>query len=191
MSYQQVQNKPTGAYTLSLIGGILGVLGGIGFVIYGIWIYVEIASYLEGYYGGLFDEYVGLFGLSWTAMLAVGILVLIFSMLIIVFARKLNEYPMEHSKWGALILIFSIIGSFNIIALIGGILALTYKPIPVASQPYGYPPQQPVGYAPQYAPTPQYAPQPTQQTITRICPQCGRVVNENVKYCPHCGKQLN
>lgn len=175
-----------------MIGGILGVLGSIGLIGYGVWIYVTLSQYI-GYYDDYYGDYFGLFGWSWTIMLGVGIWVMIASILVIVFAKKLMAYPMEHSKWGALILIFSIIGSLNIIALIGGILALTYKPIPAAGQPYGYPQQPQYGYPPPqpYASQPQYAPQGQTQNITRICPQCGRVVNETVKFCPHCGKQLN
>jgi hypothetical protein len=116
---------------------------------------------------------------------------LITSILIIVFAGKLKANPLEHSKWGALILIFSIIGVGGLLGLIGGILALVYKPILVGAQPqYGAPQQQ-------YGPPPQsYGPPPQQQygqqqPITRICPNCGRVVQENLRFCPNCGKQLN
>lgn len=28
------------------------------------------------------------------------------------------------------------------------------------------------------------------EEIKRICPQCGRVIKEDVKYCPNCGKEL-
>jgi hypothetical protein len=68
---------------------------------------------------------------------------LITSVLIIVFASKLKAHPLEHSKWGALILVFSIIGLGGLFGLIGGILALAYKPILVGAQPqYGAPQQQ-------------------------------------------------
>jgi hypothetical protein len=176
MGYQQVQNKPTAAYILSLLGGIIGLLVSLGFIGYSIWIYSEVSSII-GYYD-LYDY--GLFGWGWTALLGFGAWMLITSILVIVFAGKLNSKPMEHSKWGALILVFSIIGVGGLLAFIGGILALVYKPIPVGSQSYGY------------APPPQYVPpQGPPQNITRICPQCGRVVNENTKFCPHCGNQLN
>lgn len=26
--------------------------------------------------------------------------------------------------------------------------------------------------------------------ITRVCPQCGRVLDEDAKFCPRCGKEL-
>jgi len=31
---------------------------------------------------------------------------------------------------------------------------------------------------------------PAPPLITRICPQCGRVLAEDMKYCPNCGKAL-
>jgi len=178
----QVQNKPTAAYVLSLLGGIIGIL----MAIYYLYVWINYYMYLgewSSYYG---DYGLGLFGFSGTVLLGIGIWTLISSILIMVFASKLNSDPMEHSKWGALILVFSILDGLSLLgallAFIGGILALVYKPIPISGQPMY---QQPYS-AP---PPPAYA-QP-QQPITRICPQCGRVVNENTKFCPHCGKQLN
>lgn len=29
-----------------------------------------------------------------------------------------------------------------------------------------------------------------EKTITRVCPQCGKVLEENWKSCPYCGKDL-
>ena len=184
MSDQQVQNKPTAAYVLSLLGGIFGLLASLAFLAFGALAYMSYQAYLSDIYSYSYD--LGLFGMGYTYLLGVGAWMLVTSILIIVFAGKLKANPMEHSKWGALILVFSIIGVGGLLAFIGGILALVYKPIPVAGPPSGYAPQQP------YAPAPQYAPQQgVPQNITRICPQCGHVVNENVKFCPHCGKQLN
>jgi len=31
---------------------------------------------------------------------------------------------------------------------------------------------------------------PAPAPVTRICPQCGRVIPPEVKFCPHCGKEL-
>ena len=187
MSNQQVQNKPTAAYILSLLGGILGLLASLAFLAFGALAYMSYQSYLNDIYS--YDYDLGLFGLGYTYLLGLGIWILITSILIITFAGKLKSHPMEHSKWGALILVFSIIGVGGLLAFIGGILALVYKPI-LAQQPYGYAPpptygQQPQYYAPQQAPA-----QQGPQRITRICPNCGRVIDENLKFCPHCGKQL-
>jgi hypothetical protein len=171
----QVQNKPTAAYILSLLGGIFGILIGVAFLILGALAIIA----------GLADAAIGFdVGLGWggSLMLGIGIWGLITSILLVVFAGKLKGNPMEHSKWGALILVFSLIGFGGWLAFIGGILALIYKPIPSAPAPYA-------AQAQTYTTAP---PPPTtaSQPITRFCPGCGRVVNENVKFCPHCGKAL-
>jgi hypothetical protein len=177
----QVQNKPTAAYILSLLGGILGLLVSLAFVVFGALAFIALSS-VDYYYGATVDFLP--FGWGGVTLVGFGAWMLITSILVIVFARKLNANPLEHTKWGALILVFSIIGVGGILAFIGGILALVYKPILVGTQSQ-YIPQQ------QYGPPPQnYAP-PSQQPITRICPNCGRVVQENIKFCPNCGKQLN
>jgi hypothetical protein len=180
----QVQNKPTAAYIISLIGGIIGLIASL-FVMFvlGILAWVTASSSEFGFdFSGIFVIYT-IFGL-W---------MLITSILIIRFARKLNSDPMQHSKYGMYIIILSILGVGGLLGLIGGILALVYKPIPAGMAPQYAPPQQPYyGPPPQQAayqqPPQQYAPQ---QPIQRICPQCGRVVQENLRFCPNCGKQLN
>jgi len=176
MYQNQVQNKPTAAFVLSLIGGIIGLLISLGFISLGAAAYSTVDTYSD-YYNTT------AFGWGWGLLVGLGAWMLITAILIIVFAVKLNNKPLEHSKWGALILVFSIIGLGGLFGLIGGILALTYKPIMVGAQPQ-YAPQQ------QYGPPPGYT-QPPPQQITRICPQCGRVVPENIRFCPNCGKQLN
>jgi hypothetical protein len=177
MSQQnQVVNKPTAAYLLSMIGGILGLL---------VAIYVTIVLGLLTYLS--FSDYFGFvdysFALIWIIF---GVWMFVTSILVIVFARKLNANPMQHSKYGVYIIILSIIGVGGILGLIGGILALTYKP-----QFAGAAPQ----YAPQYAPPPQgaYAPPPPQQQyqqqMAHNCPQCGTMVQPGVRFCPNCGRQ--
>ncbi len=187
MYQNQVQNKPTAAYIISLLGGIFGLLASLAFIAFGALAYSALNS-IDYYYGSA--DY-GAFGWGWVTLVGLGAWMLITSILIIVFAGKLKANPLEHSKWGALILIFSIIGLGGLFGFIGGILALIYKPILVGA-PQQYAPQQQYGPPPQQA----YAQPPPQQNygqqpITRICPQCGRVVQENLKFCPNCGKQLN
>jgi hypothetical protein len=178
----QVQNQPTAAYWLSLIGGIFGILESFWFIFSGALAYSAYSS-IGDYYSGYGDyytgDYSGLFGLAWTIMFGIGLWILISSVLVIVFARKLKARPMEHGKWGILIIVFSLIGSWSILNFIGGILAVVYKPIPAGQQ---YAPQQPY-----YGPPPQ---QPYQQTPqTQACPQCGTQMQANVRYCPNCGRQ--
>ncbi len=84
-----------------------------------------------------------MFGWNGAIFIGLGAWMFITAILKIIFAVKLNANPLEHTKWGALILIFSIIGLGGLLELIGGILALIYKPILVGApqQQYG-PPQQ-------------------------------------------------
>ena len=167
----QVLNKPTAAYITSLIGGILGLLTSLAFIAIGALAYIAIGA-VSDYPFSYYDT--GFLGFGWSILIGLGAWMLITSILIIVFASKLKANPLEHTKWGVLILVFSIIGLGGLLGIIGGILALVYKPV-MAGAPQQSPPQQ------------NWGPQP----ITRICPQCGRVVNENVKFCPNCGKPLN
>ncbi|HSV50244.1 MAG TPA: zinc ribbon domain-containing protein [Candidatus Acidoferrales bacterium] len=173
----QVQNQPTAAYWLSLIGGILAVLGSLAFFVYGA-IALSAESLLSGY--GYYGDYTGYsssaFGLAGGILIAIGVWMLICSILVIVFARKLKANPMAHGKYGKLILVFSLIGSWSILNFIGGILAITYKPIPAGAAPQQY-----------YAPPPQQQYQAPPQT--RVCPQCGTQMQANVRYCPNCGRQ--
>jgi len=172
----QVQNQPTAAYWLSMIGGIFGLLGSIVFFAFGAITYSAYNNFL-GFYGDYYE--VPFFGWSWSLLIGIGVWILIASILIIIFASKLKANPLEHTRWGILILVFSIIGlGGGILALIGGILALVYQPILTGT------PQQ---YGP---PTQAYAP-PPKQASTIVCPQCGRIVDANQRFCPNCGKQLN
>ena len=162
MSKQSVQNKPTAAFALSLVGGVLAIIAGVVLlVLAAVFSTARSSSYYYGYYSYSYDYR----GLAYI-LGGVGIWVLIASIMLIVGAVKLNSNPLEHTKWGVIILVFSIIGGGNIFGIIGGALALAYKPITYSQMPA--PPQ----------------------VITRICPQCGRVIDENTKFCPYCGKQL-
>jgi RNA polymerase subunit RPABC4/transcription elongation factor Spt4 len=96
-------------------------------------------------------------------------------LVIVLAAQKLNAQPMEHTKWGLIILIFSIISLTGLLSSIGGILALVYKP------PFTAPPQQ--NWNQQF--TPQQNPSP--QSGTQVCTQCGQVTDANARFCPDCG----
>ena len=135
----QVNNRPSAAYYLTLVGGLLGIILGLLLLI-----------------------------------VLIGVWIIIANIAVIICAQRLMTEPKEHSKYGILILVFSIL-SFNIITLIGGILALIYEPEPVKTQNY-----QPV--------TPQ--PQTIQYATTKYCPQCGNPIGGEAQYCPKCGTKL-
>jgi hypothetical protein len=73
-----------------------------------------------------------------------------------------------------------------ILRIAGGAMMYTAKDLP----PQGTPMPPTTGTNPQgsYPPPPPQSQTP--QVIKRICPQCGHVVAEDVKFCPHCGKTL-
>jgi hypothetical protein len=162
----QVQNPPSAAYWLSMIGGVLALLGGLLLI-------------LAGAVAGVFT-----FGLGFAVIGGLGIWITICSLVVIISASKLKSDPFEHSKWGAIILVFSLIGSWSLLNFIGGIHALVYKPTRVGVQSQYEQPQQ-------FGQPPQSYAQPPAQSMTRVCPQCGRIVQANERFCLNCGKQLN
>ena len=135
--------KPTFAFILSLLGGIFILLGG-GMV-------SMIRSYgfggmMNGYwgYGGMMDRYdwgygpgVGMMGAYGFGRM-LGIVGILFGVVVIVGALMLYNNPSQHSKWGSVVVIFSVLSIFGgamaglgiglVLGLIGGILALAWKP---------------------------------------------------------------
>jgi hypothetical protein len=120
-----------GAFLLSLIGGVLILLG--GFVVLGVALIGfsgmtfmgSMMGHMEGYMMGGF----GLFGWLGSVVALIGIA----SGIIVLYgAFTLRSRPKERTTWGALILAFSLIsllgsGGFligAILGILGGILAL-------------------------------------------------------------------
>jgi hypothetical protein len=89
----------------------------------------------NGSWGGMMGRGFGMMGFAFGMM---GFLGLIFGVIVIISALMLNSKPQEHTTWGTLILIFSVISLFGsamggfgiglILGIIGGILAITWKP---------------------------------------------------------------
>ena len=125
--------KPTAAFVLSLIGGILILLGGIFGAIIGI-------------IGGAAMSIVPGFGWLSGLIIALGILGLIFGIIVILGAIMINSGERGKVRTGSiLVLIFSILSLFVggtggfiigfILSLIGSILGLTWKPSEKAPPP--------------------------------------------------------
>ena len=125
--------KPTAAFVLSLIGGILILLGGIFGAIIGI-------------IGGAAMSIVPGFGWLSGLIIALGILGLIFGIIVILGAVMINSGERGKVRTGSiLVLIFSILSLFVggtggfiigfILSLIGSILGLTWKPSEEAPPP--------------------------------------------------------
>ncbi len=133
----------------------------------------SVAAYYLTLIGGVLGIIVGFFLL----LIIIGVWIIIANILMIVYAQRLMAQPIEHSRYGTYIIILSILAGVNLLALIGGIIAVTYKPshIQAATQPY-----QP------YAPNPQ----PMQYHSSICCPQCGSPLTGAAQFCSHCSKQL-
>lgn len=127
--------KPTAAFVLSLIGGIIYLLAGI---------ITAVASYLIGSlasFGGL--EAVGI------AFAAVGAVGIVSGVIMVVGAVMMNSSVKSKVRTGAiLVLVMMIIGAYFtiggfvigfILALIGSVLGLTWKPTETMPPPQAPP----------------------------------------------------
>jgi len=113
-------DKPTAAFIISLIAGIINILSGLLLAPY-----ESYSGYgmMSGYYEMMKQVRFGVFEIA-------------FGVLVIVSAVMLRKRPTEHATWGVLIILFSIfsagaltgVGNGFILGLIGGILAIIWKP---------------------------------------------------------------
>ena len=140
------EDKPIVAFVLSLIAGILILIGGaVSMAFMGIGGYGMMnGGWMHGGYGmmghmmgqGWTDGSYGMISPGYYIYAGLGALVLISGIIIIIGAVMLQSKPEQHSQWGLLILIFSIIsilGGYGlvlvglILGVIGGIMAITWK----------------------------------------------------------------
>ena len=149
---------PTAAAVLSIVGGALVLLGGFS----------ELA---EAVYAPTLT--LGLFG---GTLLVYGLVGILLGASLVVLGILVHTHSSHHVVLGTLIVVFSVLslvsygGGFLIgfvLGLVGGILALAWRPLT----------------APVYYPTP--------PPILRVCPRCGRVLDPTARFCPHCGNALS
>ncbi|MEM3733232.1 MAG: DUF6114 domain-containing protein [Candidatus Bathyarchaeia archaeon] len=118
------KEKPTAAFIISLISGIFIILGGFAtIVMMGTWGWM-MGRMIHGWFMPRIFVWIGFFGL-------------ISGIIVVISALMLNFKPENHVAWGTLILLFSVLSIFGgaggfavglILGVIGGILALTWKP---------------------------------------------------------------
>lgn len=135
------EERPTTAFVLSLVGGVFILLGGGMMSMFGSFGFGGMMGLggMGGMMGPGMMGYPGYGMMGWAGFGFFGILGLVFGAIIIISAIMLNSKPHEHTTWGILIVLFSVLSIFGgamggfgvglILGLIGGVLAITWKPI--------------------------------------------------------------
>lgn len=127
------ERKPTVPFVLSLIAGIFTLIGGLTMAYFGLWRFEFMGRMMRGY-GYAFAAGPGYFS---PFISLAGMLGIIFALIVILSAIMLNRQPTQHTTWGILILIFSILGIFGgmggyliglVLGVVGGALAIAWKP---------------------------------------------------------------
>lgn len=108
--------KPTAAFVISFIGGILGLVLG-----------VSVAGGWYPFLGKAYDVYMGAY---WIALAVATILV----------AVMMYSKPSSARTWSLVVIVLSILSGLNILTLIGGILGYRWKPTGAVPPPPPPPP---------------------------------------------------
>ena len=155
-------DKPTAAFVLGLLGGIIMLITGIA---------VTVG----------FSFFLGSAGLLF------GLVGLIFGLIVVIGSVMLYQKPQSHTMWGVIILILAIVdlpgfwgaGIGSLLALIGGILALVYKPAMAGGMapPPMMSSSMPMGAAPM-------------GSMGTTCKNCGASIPAGATRCPSCGANL-
>jgi len=154
--------------TLSYVGGVLSLIASFIIVIY-LFIFTGIFADLGGYFP--FDGFTMIFVVLLILTIGGGITT-------IVGASRIDEVGPE--KAGTIIIVGSIIGGVNWIALIGGILvkqAYNTSGLLAGNQYRGAVPTQPY---PQNQPT---------SGQKRFCKDCGAPITDDSRFCQSCGME--
>jgi hypothetical protein len=133
-----LNQRPQIAFILSLIGGILILLGGGVSSMWFMFGGFGIGGMMGGFSGmmGGFQGMMGSLGIPFGFISGLFLIGLVSGIIITIGAVMLNARPSEHNAWGMIILVFSIIsllgmGGFlvgAILGIVGGALAISWKP---------------------------------------------------------------
>ncbi|MCI4373109.1 MAG: hypothetical protein L3K02_05645 [Thermoplasmata archaeon] len=191
--YGQGMNYPRTAYLLTLVGGILILLGAI------------FEAIVFGILAGL-SASVG-FGFGVAFLITLAVIALALAIVVLLLAMRLKSRPDKVKMTGILIIVFAIIslpgsGFYlgSILALVGGILALIWTPTPMMQQPgWGQPGQPGQWGQPGAAGQPAQWGQPQQATwgqptaappMGKTCPSCASPNAAGAQFCAKCGAAL-
>jgi hypothetical protein len=172
---------PNAAFILSLIGGILILLGSIADAVL-----LAIGASLAAGIG---------FGGFAALLIALAVIALIFGLLVLLGAIMLRNHPESAKTWGILILVFSLIsfiggGGFYIgaiLGLVGGILAIVWTPpaAPMMGQmgaPGGWTAAPPPSMTPGMGAAPMGG--------GKVCGSCGSANAAGAQFCAKCGAPM-
>jgi uncharacterized membrane protein YhaH (DUF805 family) len=105
-----------------------------------------------------------------------GLYGLVCGVIVIFGGLMLYSRPRRNVVWSSVIIVFSLLSLYGalgglyiglILGIIGGILGIRWKPSA----------RQPISTA-------------SQASVTRTCPNCGKILSFSEKFCPQCGKEL-
>ena len=125
--------KPMAAFIISLLSGIFIILGSVVWSLW--WSAHWDMGWMEGMMHG-WEENMHAWNMEGIAY-TLGIVGIFLGLIVIVVAAMLYINPSQHEIWGALIIVFSVISIFTcmgglgiglILGIIGGILAILWKP---------------------------------------------------------------
>ena len=115
------------AFLLSLVGGLIILLGGIissFWFFYGGAVWGDFSDVWSGMMGG-YHGMMGSFGFPLGFMSGFSLVGLVSGIIVVIAALMINMRPQEKNAWGVLILVFSAISFLNMGGFfIGGILGL-------------------------------------------------------------------
>lgn len=163
-----LQEKPSTAYVLSLLAGILIMIGAISNLVFRVFFIDMFRRWLSmnGFMPSMMMNWFG------SGTFLTGIIGLVFGVIVIYCAIMLNSNPKNHVTYGSLILIFSVfsfvgalggLGLGLILGIIGGVLAISWQP------------PSPTSLSP--------------KLTSRFCAYCGKPLTSDARFCPSCGKE--
>ena len=129
----QSPEKPTVAFILSLVGGLLIFVGSAVSIV---WFSVGSAPF-GGYWGMMsgWHGMTGSYGFAYDYLLVLSVLGLACGVIVVVGGFMLSLRPLEHVTWGVLVVVFSAISFVSmggwfvgaILGVVGGALALAWR----------------------------------------------------------------
>jgi hypothetical protein len=128
------------SYVISLVGGLIVLIFSLVNLLYfgfGSSTSGNFGSFMRGAMDG-YHNFMGNYASSTGFFTAVSVVSLVCGVIMVIAALVLRVHPQEHVMWGIVIVVFSAVsfvgmGGYFVGAafgILGGALALTYKPIP-------------------------------------------------------------